>query len=142
MIEVIRNVELPVVLLGGLEDKEKGDLIQETLGEKVYNACGRFSLMQSAWLVKQSVAVATNDTGLMHIAAAFNKKIISIWGNTVPDFGMYPYKPKGQLGESVISEVKGLNCRPCSRIGYNRCPKGHFRCMMDQDANAIYRQLN
>jgi len=142
VIDVIRNVKLPVILLGGAEDQGRGEAIRSACGDRVFNSCGRFSLMQSASLVKQAVAIATNDTGLMHIAAAFNKKIISIWGNTVPDFGMYPYKPQGKPGESVISEVKGLICRPCSRIGYGKCPKGHFKCMLNQDTSQISRQLN
>jgi ADP-heptose:LPS heptosyltransferase len=142
VIDVIRNVRLPVILLGGPEDSERGELIRTAFSEKVFNACGQFTLMQSASLVKQAVAIAANDTGLMHIAAAFNKKIISIWGNTVPEFGMYPYKPQGNPGDSVISEVIGLRCRPCSRIGFGKCPKGHFRCMTDQDTDEISRKLN
>jgi heptosyltransferase-2 len=70
--------------------------------------------------------VFTHDTGLMHIAAAFRKKIYSIWGNTIPEFGMYPYRTN-----FIIYEKKGLSCRPCSKIGYAACPKGHFKCMED-----------
>jgi len=64
---------------------------------------------------------------LMHIGAAFQKKIYSIWGNTVPEFGMYPYKT-----DFEVFEVKGLDCRPCSKIGYAKCPRGHFKCMREQ----------
>ncbi|HEX7411450.1 MAG TPA: glycosyltransferase family 9 protein, partial [Bacteroidales bacterium] len=106
------------------------------------NACGQFSLMQSASLVKQARAIASNDTGLMHVAAAFNKNMISIWGNTIPEFGMYPYLPDAHSGKTAIAEVYGLKCRPCSGIGFHQCPKGHFRCMKDQDAEKIARQLN
>jgi ADP-heptose:LPS heptosyltransferase len=70
----------------------------------------------------------------MHIAAAFNKKIISLWGNTIPEFGMYPYQPDP---ESVVFEMKNLRCRPCSRIGFKKCPKKHFRCMNDLDEREI-----
>lgn len=142
VIEIIRKVELPVILLGGAEDFERGEEIKNETGDKVINACGKFSLLQSASLVKQATAIITNDTGLMHVAAAFNKKIISIWGNTVPEFGMYPYKPSGVETETVIAEVGGLKCRPCSKIGFEKCPKGHFRCMMDQDTDEITRQIN
>jgi ADP-heptose:LPS heptosyltransferase len=72
--------------------------------------------------------IVTNDTGLMHIASAFHKPIISLWGNTVPEFGMYPYMPGRPQGYDVM-EVKKLPCRPCSKIGYEKCPKGHFKCM-------------
>jgi ADP-heptose:LPS heptosyltransferase len=81
----------------------------------------------------------------MHIAAAFHKKIISIWGNTVPEFGMYPYMPHA---ESKIFEIRYLSCRPCSKLGYRKCPKKHFRCILDIDdaevastaAELFYRQ--
>jgi ADP-heptose:LPS heptosyltransferase len=142
VIEIIREVKLPVILFGGAEDFERGEEIKNVSADMVINACGRFSLMQSASLVKQATAIVTNDTGLMHVAAAFNKKIISVWGNTVPEFGMYPYKPLGVETETVIAEVSGLKCRPCSKIGFEKCPKGHFRCMIDQNTVEISRQLN
>jgi ADP-heptose:LPS heptosyltransferase len=131
MIELIRGWTRPVILLGGAEDREKGERIAAAFStDRVYNACGQFSINQSASLVRQADRVVTHDTGLMHIAAAFKKDIISVWGNTVPEFGMYPYLPEGE-GSSRIMEVKGLSCRPCSKIGYDKCPKGHFRCMHD-----------
>jgi ADP-heptose:LPS heptosyltransferase len=70
----------------------------------------------------------------MHIGAAFQKKIISVWGNTVPQFGMFPYRADPSSAEF---EVKGLSCRPCSKIGYQKCPKGHFKCMLEQDLESI-----
>jgi ADP-heptose:LPS heptosyltransferase len=130
----IIDQDLIVVLLGGKEDVERAALIEKTCGEKVVNLCGKISLHQSAWLLKQAQVVHTNDTGLMHIAAAFNKSIISYWGNTVPEFGMTPYLPKPSVNENksayvILNQVKDLACRPCSKIGFDRCPKGHFNCM-------------
>jgi ADP-heptose:LPS heptosyltransferase len=75
----------------------------------------------------------------MHIASALNKKVLSVWGNTVPEFGMYPYMPDE---ESVIFEVKGLSCRPCTKLGYNTCPKGHFKCMNNIDLDKITKAIN
>ena len=136
MITIIQRLNRPVILLGGKEDFEKSEIICKELGELVYNACGKYNLNQSASIVKQADFVIAHDTGLMHIAAAFHKKIISVWGNTVPEFGMYPYKP----GEgSKIVEVKDLYCRPCSKIGYAKCPLGHFRCMNDLDVD-VFRE--
>ncbi|HEX5002235.1 MAG TPA: glycosyltransferase family 9 protein [Bacteroidia bacterium] len=140
IIELIRLTAIPIVLLGGPDDAEVAGQISSAVGDKVYNGVGKFTLAKSASVVQQANVVITHDTGLMHIAAAFEKKIISIWGNTVPAFGMTPYLPEGK-GESRIFEVQGLNCRPCSKIGFNKCPKGHFKCMNDQDLKAITDQV-
>ncbi len=142
MIELCDRINKPIVLLGGKEDIKNGQAIFdffekdrdtfesqeaiEKLGKKtrIFDGCGKLTLGQSASLLKQSKVVFTHDTGLMHIAAAFKKKIYSIWGNTTPSFGMYPYKT-----EFVIFENNKINCRPCSKIGFKTCPKGHFKCM-------------
>jgi len=126
IISICRKINKTIVLSGGNEDRKVAEQVKLELGDKIFNACGGFNLNQSASLVKQADVVITHDTGLMHIAAAFRKKIISVWGNTVPEFGMTPYLPgKG----SLIVEVKGLKCRPCSKIGFSACPKKHFNCM-------------
>lgn len=135
--EVIRSAGIPAVLLGGPEDRDRGEEIAGSAGALAFNGCGRFTLGQSASLVRQSVAVLTNDTGLMHIAAAFRKPVVSVWGNTVPEFGMYPFYPAGQEPPSLQAEVKGLSCRPCSKLGYPVCPEKHFRCMRDIDIPSI-----
>jgi ADP-heptose:LPS heptosyltransferase len=118
--------------LGGKEDIERASQIEKSVGTNIYNACGKYNLNQSASLVKQASKIITHDTGLMHIASAFKKEIISVWGNTVPAFGFTPYLPDPK---SKIAEVKDLSCRPCSKIGYDKCPKGHFKCMMEIDEN-------
>ncbi|MEO1051186.1 MAG: glycosyltransferase family 9 protein [Bacteroidota bacterium] len=142
MIELCDKINKPIILLGGKEDEEVGEQIhtffkrseqsapmEEGLRDMnkktiIFNACGKFNLNQSASIVKKARYVFTHDTGLMHIAAAFKKEVFSIWGNTIPLFGMYPYKTK-----FTILENNKVNCRPCSKIGYNQCPKGHFDCM-------------
>jgi ADP-heptose:LPS heptosyltransferase len=127
LINLCEGLKQPIVLLGGPEDNLRGAEIAASAGVQVFNACGKFTIDQSAYLVKMAGQIITHDTGLMHIAAAFNKLITSVWGNTVPEFGMYPYR----TAESNIVEVKGLHCRPCSKIGYQKCPLGHFKCMND-----------
>ncbi len=131
IISIIKKIEKPVLLIGASKDAIRGEqIIDQT--ENTINTCGKYSLLQSAFLIQQAQSVITHDTGMMHIAAAFKKKIYSVWGNTVPAFGMYPYKADVN---SKIIEVKDLNCRPCSKIGYDKCPKGHFKCMQEIDEN-------
>ncbi len=136
IIDVCRKINKPVVLLGGKTDAKRGDRIAEAVGDSVFNACGKFSLNGSASLVKQADKIITNDTGLMHIAAAFRKETISLWGNTIPGFGMYPYMP-GDEEKSTILEVQNLSCRPCSKLGYDKCPKKHFDCMRKIEVERI-----
>lgn len=127
--EICRLSPFPVLVLGGKEDGPAGERLRQEFPQLV-NACGRFSISQSASLIRQAEWVITSDTGMMHIAAAFGKKIVSVWGNTIPEFGMGPYLPRR---ENVILEKKDLGCRPCSKLGYKACPRGHFRCMNDLD---------
>ena len=77
----------------------------------------------------------------MHIAAAFHKNIVSVWGNTVPELGMYPYLPK-EPEKCHIIECKDVRCRPCSKLGFKECPKKHFRCMMEIDVESIVENLS
>lgn len=135
------SIQHPIILLGGKEDAEQGEAIAEADKVKIYNACGKFNLNESADLVRRARLIITNDTGLMHIAAAFNKPIISLWGNTVPEFGMYPYMPARQQLYDIM-EIKGLSCRPCSKIGYNKCPKGHFKCMQLITPESVLDKVN
>jgi heptosyltransferase-2 len=134
--ELCSLIDFPIVLLGGPEDRQQGEIIAETDQHKIYNACGKFSLNESADLVKKAKLVITHDTGLMHVAAAFKKSIISIWGNTVPEFGMTAYFGDFR-GTDIKFGVEGLSCRPCSKIGYKKCPRGHFKCMMNQPVSRI-----
>jgi ADP-heptose:LPS heptosyltransferase len=135
VIEICNNLQTPVILLGGKEDFENAQIIEAQVTTiNVYNACGKYNLNQSASLVRQAKVVITGDTGLMHIAAAFKKRIISVWGNTIPEFGMSPYLADAN---SVIIQEKELSCRPCSKIGFKKCPQKHFKCMQNIDSKRI-----
>jgi ADP-heptose:LPS heptosyltransferase len=139
MIRICSLLNFPVVLLGGPEDMDKAEEVARQFPGKVWNSCGKMNLNQSAFIVKEALAIITPDTGLMHIAAAYKKIIISLWGNTIPEFGMSPYLPDPL---SRIFEITGLACRPCSKIGYMKCPKAHFKCMNNLPADSITRYTN
>ncbi len=132
--ELCAKIEYPIILLGGKEDFDNGADVSNVDSVKIYNACGKFSLNESADIVRKSNLVISHDTGLMHIAAAFKKMVFSVWGNTVPSFGMYPYKT-----EYKIFQVNKLWCRPCSKIGFDKCPLGHFKCMNKIETEEIVR---
>lgn len=141
MAEVLGRIEQPIVLLGGPMDLERAAELSVLLENKqVLDLCGKLSLRQSAFMTKTCSKLLTGDTGLMHIASCFETQIVSVWGNTVPDFGMYAYAPQNKSLYS-IHEVSGLSCRPCSKIGYKECPKKHFNCMNLQNAELIASDL-
>ncbi len=139
--DVLNNYAFPIVLLGGKEDEYRSNELKKQLESlNIIDFCGKITLNQSAYLCKNAKLLLTADTGLMHIAACFETPIVSVWGNTSPDLGMYPYFPNTPEKFSM-HEVKNLSCRPCSKIGHQRCPKGHFMCMTMQNTNEIEKKL-
>lgn len=145
IISIIQKLNQPVILLGGKEDEQKANDIISALppscARLIYNACGKYNLHQSASLVRQAKKIITHDTGLMHIAAAFKKEIVSVWGNTIPEFGMYPYFGNTEV-RNLKSEVRNLSCRPCSKLGFSACPKKHFKCMNEINEEEIAQFVN
>jgi ADP-heptose:LPS heptosyltransferase len=95
-----------------------------------------------ALLVEKAKVLVSNDTGLMHMAAAYKKPIVSLWGNTSPEMGMFPYYGSNNLKtivdpRSTIVEHPHLSCHPCSKLGYRKCPRGHFKCMQVLDMHKV-----
>ena len=145
--EFCSKVPYPVILMGGPEDREEGNQISAQDKIKIYNACGKFSINESAMLVKLAKVIVSNDTGLMHIAAAYKKPIVSLWGNTSPEMGMFPYYGYNDLNKTIeqkmhIMENINLKCHPCSKLGYQRCPKKHFKCMNDLNMSELVEIVN
>ena len=138
LVALCKQIRKSVVLIGGKEDMEAGQAIASQV-DWVQNLCGLLSIQQSAVVMRDSAWVVSHDTGMMHIAAALDKKIASVWGNTVPSFGMYPYRPDQK---SQMFEVEGLSCRPCSKLGHEKCPKGHFKCMNLQNLQMIAKTVS
>ena len=143
MIELCDKINRPIILLGSSADMETGQVIStfferglSVVWEKgllelnkktiVYNACGKFNFNQMASLIKQSSAVFTFDNDFVPVASAFRKEIFALWGNTILLFGRYPYRTK-----FTILESNSVACRPCTVNGFDKCPKGHFKCMRD-----------
>ncbi len=96
------------------------------------NLCGILSFPELAVYIKYCEYVISNDSGIMHLAEALNKKVFAFFGSTVKEFGFYP-----QLQSSVVFENINLKCRPCARSGKNKCPKTHFKCMLDIYQNIL-----
>lgn len=141
--QLCAEIPFPLILIGGKEDQQEGNEISRIDPIRIYNACGKFSLHESADLVKRAKLVISHDTGLQYIACAFNKKVLAIWGGTSPKLNVAPYYGAQQLLEHVDGIayhdfiVPNLSCQPCSNYGKKKCPKGHFNCMNLQDTASI-----
>lgn len=135
--EVINTYGKSVILLGGPDAVQDVTEIIPHLTVPYLNAVGTYGLLEAAALMRTCTEVISHDTGFMHIAAAFDQRLITLWGNTVPEMGMTPYKTTFE-----VVETHQLTCRPCSKIGHQACPKKHFRCMNEIRAQDVIQQLN
>jgi ADP-heptose:LPS heptosyltransferase len=143
--ELCSKLNYPVILVGGKEDVAEGEQVAKIDTVKVYNACGKFNLHESALLVKNAKTVISHDTGFLYVACAYHKKTVAIWGATSPALQVAPYYPNtiGEQTEMYYNAiVPGLSCQPCSNYGTNKCPQGHFACMQLQDIERIAAKAN
>jgi len=130
-----------VLLFGGRDERDdcefvKQEVVRRVSEESVHNFAGEFSLLESAAALEFCDIVVTNDSGLMHLAAAKQKKIVAIFGSTVKEFGFAPYGT-----EAIVIENNLLDCRPCTHIGRKDCPKGHFKCMTEIDPDQVFTSI-
>jgi len=141
LIELAQRIRGPIVLIGGPDDQAVARMIADAVGARAFDATGKYDLLGSASVIRQARSVIAHDSGAMHVACAFHRPVVSVWGNTVPLFGMGPYQPQHPEQAHTV-EVPGLDCRPCSKIGHDKCPKGHFNCMEKQDLGRIASLVN
>ena len=137
-ITICQKLNYPIALIGGPAEKELGEAIANAGGKHVWNTAGTLSLNESASLVQQCKLIITPDTGVMHIAAAYKKPIISLWGATVPDFGMYPYQ-NDALNEMI--QADHLTKRPCSKLG-TKCKYKQCRCIDELPLEKVVDAVN
>ncbi|ANE52682.1 glycosyltransferase family 9 protein [Flavisolibacter tropicus] len=139
--ELCTKINHPIILIGGKDEVDEGNEVASVDPIKVYNACGKFSLNESADLVRKSKLVIGHDTGLMHIAAALKKQVIAVWGSTTPSLGVEPYYGDNYLYQHAKPfnnvKVEKLWCQPCTKFGRNKCPQGHFKCMKNISIDVI-----
>jgi heptosyltransferase-2 len=122
---------LPVIIFGSAAERARCEAVASAIradapGIVVAVLAGALSLLETAAAMDACALVITNDSGLMHIAAARKRKVVAVFGSTVRQFGFFPFGT-----EARVVERADLKCRPCTHIGRDRCPRGHFRCMVD-----------
>lgn len=137
---IIANRSEPLVLLGGKEDKETANelLKMASNGWLVTSMVGETSMGESMKIVSEARWFIGGDTGFTHVAAAYGIPHLMVWGNTRPELGFAPF-----VGEEVLENqsfwliAEGVSCAPCSRLGFDECPRKHFHCMMRQDLQKL-----
>ena len=135
--ELCSKINFPIILIGGKEDAEQGNEIAVINQQKIFNGCGKFSLNESADLIRKANLVISHDTGMQYIACAFQKPLFAIWGGTSPKLQVEPFYGTSNASLHKNFIVPGLPCQPCSNYGTKTCPRGHFKCMKNQDTDLI-----
>jgi heptosyltransferase-2 len=110
-----------VVVLGSAGERDVGERIRQRGGDGVFNLCGETRLEDTVDVLSLAGAAVTNDSGLMHVAAAAGTEVVAIYGSTSAAF-----TPPLTDKQTVISI--GLDCSPCFA---RECPLGHLRCLRD-----------
>lgn len=139
IVNIAHQINLPLVLVGGKDCLQEAENICKE-DSSIMNFCGKTDVETSARIINSAELVISNDTGMMHLATALKKKIISIWGNTIPEFGMYPYLPSKI--QNVVIQARNVECRPCSKLGFSACPKSHFKCMNAIDEQEVVSAIH
>lgn len=132
---LIKEKKGTVILFGGPEDRTLCNRISAMMDRTPLIAAGHFSLKESAALIAKCRVFLSNDTGLMHLAAAMHVPVVALFGATIPAFGFAP------LGDGhTIVEAK-LPCRPCGAHGTKKCREGTFACMKMIRSQEVYEAV-
>jgi ADP-heptose:LPS heptosyltransferase len=136
-VDLLRKIKGRVVVLGGPAETDIGEKLEAAFPGQCISLCGKLNVRDSAWMIARAEKVIGGDTGLSHIAAAYDRNLDLIWGSTVPGFGMGPVFSDTSKAVFREFQVPDLGCRPCSKLGYSACPNGHFRCMLENPARFV-----
>jgi heptosyltransferase-2 len=116
---LVATPQNPVWLIGSDKDAVVGDEIAAAAGGAALNLCGRSTLEQAIDLIASACFVVSNDSGLMHVAAALERPLLALYGSSSP-----AYTPPLSPQAKIVS--RNLSCSPCFK---RECPLGHFDCM-------------
>ncbi|MDA0237586.1 MAG: lipopolysaccharide heptosyltransferase II [Proteobacteria bacterium] len=127
----LRAHHLPSIILGSNHDIDIGAAIHQLSHESTQNLTGMTSLEEAVHIISGAKCVITNDSGLMHVAAALNTPLIALFGSSSPT-----YTPP--LSDNAKILIHSLACSPCfQRI----CPLGHTKCLTDIKTNSVLTEV-
>jgi heptosyltransferase-2 len=124
----LRARDVAFVVLGGADEAElcarvRDMALNRGISPDSVSLCVGNSLANAARALDRCDALLCNDSGAMHLATARRTPVVAVFGSTTPELGFAPYR-----APSAIAEIS-LPCRPCTHLGRERCPRGHFKCM-------------
>lgn len=120
-----------VWLFGSPNDAAVGESIAGAARAGVVNLCGRTSLEDAVDLLSLAALAVSNDSGLMHVAAALDLPIVALYGSSSP-----AYTPP--LSDHAVILTLDLDCSPCFE---RECPLGHLRCLRDLSPTQVYEAI-
>ena len=127
---VVTEFDAQVILLGGKKESEMCETIANESGAVSF--AGKFDLSQSIAALSMVSLTVANDTGMLHVSEALGVPVVGIYGPTARQFGYFPILP-----QSKVAQIENLQCRPCTKMGMNHCPKKHFSCMNDISVDMV-----
>ena len=131
--KLVKNSDYRIILIGGQEES----MFNMYTDKNIINLCGKTTLLDVAEICSRSDLIVTNDSSPIHIASAFeNIHIIAIFGATTKELGFFPWSKN-----SEVLENNELDCRPCGLHGGEKCPKGHFKCMLEIKPELVYEKI-
>jgi heptosyltransferase-2 len=122
----------PVWLVGSKKDEQGGEEIAVASAGAALNLCGRTSLDQAIDLIAAAAYVVSNDSGLMHVAAALDRPLLALFGSSSPG-----YTPPLSAKAKVLSLA--LPCSPCFK---RECPLGHLKCLVDLTPERVFAEIS
>ncbi|WP_047393929.1 glycosyltransferase family 9 protein [Cetobacterium sp. ZOR0034] len=133
VIDLLIENNKKVIVIGGKDEM----FLNVHTSKGVIDLRGKTTLLELAEVLRRVRVVLTNDSSPIHIASAFkNTRIIALFGPTVKEFGFFPWSEN-----SEVLEIEGLPCRPCGIHGGNKCPKGHFKCMLEIKPEKVFDKI-
>ena len=106
-------------IFGAPADQATGEFIVSIAGKDCINLAGQTSILEALDLLAICQTVVSNDSGLMHVAAAVGTRVVAIYGSTSPAF-------TPPISETAHIVSRGLDCSPCFK---RTCPLGHKNCL-------------
>jgi len=132
----ILSEKFQVVLLGSSQEKDLCASIQK-VNRNILNFSGDLSLVQTLYVIQNSVLVISNDSGGQHLAALTKTPVLTIFGPTVLEFGYRAWS-----SQAYIVQSKKLSCRPCGSHGHEKCPIKTHECMKSITTSQVLQAVN